>query len=334
MNISFSIIITFFEKNHYLEKCLNEISKLETKNINFEVILVSEINFQLKSYSYNIRFIHTPNVKSPGQKRNIGVQNSNNTILAFIDDDAFPLPNWLKVAHSYFKGNLEPCCIGGPGILPTNDLPQSKIINKFFISQIFYPFPERYKSIHSKNLKNFRDWPSVNLFIPRKIFDSVGGFNPKFWPGEDSKLCNEIIKKNYKIIYLYNLIVMHYRRADFKSHIKQVFRYGFHRMKFYFNKDNNSKSLLFTIPVFFLLYFLFLPLGIVILNKIILIPLAVYLFLLIIDGFKNFEKKDKIINFFISIIIIFASHMSYGLGGLKALYNVIFEKKYNLKLKR
>ena len=31
MDISFSIIITFYKKNKYLEKCLSEISKLNNK---------------------------------------------------------------------------------------------------------------------------------------------------------------------------------------------------------------------------------------------------------------------------------------------------------------
>ena len=334
MKISFSIIITFYENNFYLEKCLDKLNYLKKNNFDFEVILVSEIIHKLKNYNYKISFIHTPQTNNPGEKRNIAALNASNSILVFLDDDAYPLDDWLKKAYEYYKKNDMTNCLGGPGILPPDDKFEAKVSNKFYTSSLFYPFSERYKNVQKKKYKSYNDWPSVNFFVPKKIFHEVGGFNPKYWPGEDSKLCNEIIDKKYNIKYLNDLIVMHYRRSSYSKHMKQVWRYGFHRMKFFFDRDNNSKSIFFLIPLIFSIYFFTLPISLYLLTNFALLPLAAYIALLIVDIFFNYEKKDSIKIIVYSRVMILLSHLAYGLGSLNAICNKILKKNYKISLKR
>ena len=35
------------------------------------------------------------------------------------------------------------------------------------------------------------DWPSVNFIISKKFFEDLKGFDEIYWPGEDSKLCDQ-----------------------------------------------------------------------------------------------------------------------------------------------
>ena len=174
MQISFSIIITFYKKNKFLEKCLKYIDQFSNSKIDFDVILISEIKYKPKKYNYKLRFIHTPHLNRPGEKRNFAARISNKSILAFIDDDAYPTKKWLEKAFNfYLKKKKLNVCLGGPGLIPHDDNFQAKTADKFFTSKIFYPFSERYKNEKKKNLKYVNDWPAVNLFIPKKIFFHV-----------------------------------------------------------------------------------------------------------------------------------------------------------------
>jgi GT2 family glycosyltransferase len=335
MYISFSIIITFYEDNIYLTKCLDKLNTiLSPKQIDFEVILISEKKYTIKKiYKYDLHFLHSLNIKNPGKKRNIAAKFSKNSILVFLDDDAYPSKNWLITAYKFFLNKKINYCLGGPGIIPKDDNYFSQLSNLFLCSKIFYPFRERYISVQNKNKKKFTDWPSVNFFIPKKLFWSVGGFDETYWPGEDSKLCNKLFIKKKLIIYLSKLVVYHYRRSSLILHIKQFFRYGYNRMTFYLNGDANSSEFIFFVPLLFIFYIFFL---LFFQNSlIILLPLYIYILLLFIDiFFVNEISKKKVDVVLFSRFVIIISHIAYGFGSFLSLLNYLFSREYKTKLKR
>src|SRR6516162_3315272 len=74
------------------------------------------------------------------------------------------------------------------------------------------------------------DFPSVNLLVRRDVFEAAGGFNSKYWPGEDTKLCLKITKDlALKIIYDPAIFAWHHRRELFRGHLKQSTNYALHR---------------------------------------------------------------------------------------------------------
>lgn len=320
--IIFSIIIPTIKINNYLLKCLDKLCLQKFKN--FELILISENNLNLeKKYNYKIKKIYQKNTLKPGKKRNYAAKFAKGEYLAFIDDDAFPKVDWLEKAYNFIKKNSKKnsFLLGGPGILPNNETFFSKLIDLSFRSRVFGSSRYRYSSIKN-NLNTFDDWPSVNMIVGRKSFLKLKGFDNNFWPGEDSKFCNKFINKGGKIIYLYNMIVYHYRRSSFLKHFNQIFKYAFTRGTFFQNKDKNSFKFSFLLPSMFNLYII---ISFIMLKIIFFIPLLI---LLIFIFCENYFKNKNIFSSLIVSLLVFANLSVYGFAFLLSF--IFFGRKVKL----
>jgi GT2 family glycosyltransferase len=307
----FSVIIPTLDINNLLIKCLQKLNLQTYKN--FEVILISEKKFfiNLKKYSFPLR-IFSKKIITPGLKKNYAAKLAKGKYLSFIDDDAYPDFNWLLEASKKIKRiNNNFFILGGPGILPPNSGLFSEITDLSFRSKFFGKARMRYEKIFKKNLnKNLDDWPSVNMFIKKSLFFNLGGFDKNFWPGEDSKLCNSLLKKGGKIYYEPNIFVFHYRRASLISHVKQIFRYSFTRGVFYRHGDLNSKKFVYLIPTIFCLfliitYFLYI--------KVFLFILIIFFFVLLLEQVIFFKTKYFLL-ILATPVIILLNILVYGIG--------------------
>ena len=323
----FSVIIPSLNFNQDLHKTLSNLSLQNFKN--FEVIIISENNFKdkLEGYHLNINFILNDNIFNPGEKRNLGAKKSNGDYLAFIDDDAYPSSTWLNEAFDYLQNTSNnTTCLGGPGINPIENSIFSKSVNLFFTSTLFHSDNYRYKKIMSLDNKEMQDWPSVNFIINKDYFENLGGFNIKYWPGEDSKLCKKVLETGGKILYKPNMFVFHHNRANIIKHLKQIFRYGLHRGIFFKNMDRNSFKIKYLIPSLFLISHL----SIFIDQNIFEYILGFYFTLLLLEIFIVVRSIKVLPIFFISRFIIYFSHIGYGVGFLIGL----LKKNYQSKLHR
>ena len=148
------------------------------------------------------------------------------------------------------------------------------------------------------------------MFINKRGFTKNGGFNEKYWPGEDSKLCNTLINRKFKIYYLYDLIVYHYRRSNLKKHIRQIFRYSYTRGKFFRDYDTNSRKLIYLIPSLFAIYIL---LNLILLKPIYFIPIVLIYFALLLEVIFILKSKNFLL-IILSPITILLNILIYGIG--------------------
>lgn len=296
---------------------------------NFEVIVLpnehATYDLTLMNQYKWLRIVPTGSVTRPAQKRDIGVKNAKGKIIAFIDDDAYPDKDWLTNAMRLFKrGSFLALC--GPGILPEKSDIWEKIFDNVLIS-FFGSGKYNYRFTPLK--KRFvMDFPSVNFFIRKEIFENVGGFNSDYWPGEDSKLCNDIIvKQKGKILYHPSVVVHHHRRTDPASFLKQHGQYGFHRGAFFSHGDTNSRELSYLAPLFLVIYLAILPIAYAVLNILnlstfiiyITAPLIIYCLLL---GLIFVQSLGKSRNIFIALGasgMLALTHIYYGLNFIKGL---------------
>lgn len=279
---------------------------------NFEVILLPNKSSEedkklLLNYKW-LKIIPTDKVTRPAEKRDIGVKNAKGSIVAFIDDDAFPTPNWLEQAGHYFElKKTEVIC--GPGIIPQKTNLWEKIFNEILISPIGSG-GYQYRFVQ-KNSRFVDDYPSMNFLIQKNIFQKLGGFNSEYWPGEDSKLCEDLVYK-YKGRIYYNpaILVYHHRRNNLIGFLKQHAGYGFHRGAFFAHGDRNSKRLSYLIPTFFVFYIIFLSLFP---NPYFLIPLMLYIFLGLFLIVQSFVHTKNIILSVSTFFVLFLTHFTYGI---------------------
>lgn len=290
---------------------------------NFEVIIITPSRengtLLIKKYPW-LRIIKSVKTDSPPKMRNKAVSRARGEIIAFIDDDAIPAKNWIERGVSLLnKRSIDALC--GPGILPTNATFTEVIINCALNSFICAGgMTYRFRQEKSRFVDDF---PTMNLFIKRSVFNKLKGFTSNYHPGEDSKLCQDLVyKMGGKILYHPDIFVYHHRRKSLKNHLIQYFQYGFNRGMFFAHKDENSRRLFYPLPALFLIYLLIsLPLIYFIEWKvssiylfIIILPFAIYILSLFIFAINNLIQKKNILLAFFAGLLIFITHLCYGVG--------------------
>jgi glycosyltransferase involved in cell wall biosynthesis len=313
--IKYSFIIPVKGINDYIREAVGKV--LEIARDDYEIIVYpDEINNETWPKTRQIATGHV----GPAVKRTRAIKEALGEILVFIDDDAYPEKNFLEILDRDFTEEKVKA-VGGPALTPASDGFWQKVSGAVFLSPLSGGNPERYAPIGVKRLVD--DWPSVNFSLRKAVFAELNGFDSEFWPGEDTKLCLDLIEKYPSgIIYDPELIAYHHRRAGLAKHLKQVGGYGLHRGFFAKKYSETSCRLKYFIPSLFLL---FVVLGAAasfyrpIFRNIYLVGWALYILALtksLVD-IRRYEKKSLIaLN---AVYYIFLTHLVYGYNFLKGL---------------
>lgn len=260
----------------------------------------------------------------PAQKRDIGAQKSRGKILAFLDDDAYPSKNWLKNAVKYFqkKGNIAAVC--GPGITPPQDNLWQKASGWVWSTWLGAGGAGVYRCVPQER-REVDDFPTFNLLIRKDDFMGVGGFDSHFWPGEDTKICLDLIQKlGKKIIYDPRVLVYHHRRPLFLPHLQQVGRYGLHRGHFARILPETSARIGYLAPVAFTLGLTFGPLFVLahpVFREIYFGAIFLYLLLLVKEGAGVYFKEKNARLALLVMVAIFLTHIWYGLRFIQGYFS-------------
>lgn len=324
----FSVIIAVRDITDFLKESISNLQKLDYKD--FEVLIITD-NPVTFDFNGDTRFFiyDSSGSGNPSLKRNLGAQKAAGDILVFLDDDAYPSTNWLTVAAKIFE-DPNVYALGGPAMTPPSAGFLEKVsgyILKSWLASGGTTF--RHTPEHERDIDDF---PTVNLFVRKNAFDKVGGFILDFWPGEDTKLCLDLIKEySRKFKYSPKPIVYHHRRNVLKSHLKQISRYGNHRGQFARVFPENSRSLSYFIPSMFLVWLIFGGLGLLfipMLRPFYFVVLAIYASLLFVEAVKVSSVDKNMLTGVYFIAGIFLTHLVYG-------YNFLigFIRKPELKLK-
>ncbi|WP_432632255.1 glycosyltransferase family 2 protein [Brachyspira sp.] len=324
-----SIIIPLKKINDYIKDETEYL--LEQTYKNFELIILpdfySEEEIDLNIFKdKRIKIIETGNLP-PALKRAKGVEISNGEILAFLDDDTYPEKDWLKNSlRAMETKNIK--ALGGPAVTSPKDN-FSKQISGLIYGSALMSGKHKARYVPDK-VQYVRDYPSCNFIITKELYEKVGGFDSEYWPGEDTILCNNIMKANEKILYTPEALVYHHRRDLFFGHFKQLKGYAWHRGYFVKKFGGNSFELSYFIPSIFLLWTVFLPIALIfnfpifinnlipalsekIITVFLLAPHTLYFICLIGSWISSFS----LIKGFCKIVGIFLSHLVYGFFFIK-----------------
>jgi GT2 family glycosyltransferase len=163
----------------------------------------------------------------PGAKRDLCAAASQAEFLAFLDDDAYPEPGWLEAALEAFA-DPSVAAVGGPAVTPGDDPVHYWASGLVYESRLVGgPYAFRYRPLPARDCDDF---PTCNLLVRRSVFEAVGGFDTRFWPGEDTVACLKIVHElGLRIRYVPGALVRHHRRPMFRGHLRQLNRYAQHR---------------------------------------------------------------------------------------------------------
>lgn len=308
IEIKFSIVIIARKINDYIRDAIPFIERQTYQS--FEIIVVSE------SQEYE-RFAKTRIITSgrvnPAKARNIGAREACGEIIAFLDDDAYPANDWLEKTLRDFEDETIGA-VGGPSCVPPNATFFQRVSNKVF------ELSSRKTGLrYAKGGKKCEidDWPTCNFFVRKPVFEKTGGFDDRYWGGEDTRFCYALIQAGVKIIYDPEVIVYHHPRKTLKQHLRQTFFWGLWR-GFMMKRYKQSIQWVFFAPPLVVLWFF----GGALVS--ILWPafrtlyggsILVYLMYLIMLGIRS-----KSVTLSVPVALtMFLSHLSYGIGFIRGM---------------
>ncbi len=317
----FSIIIPIKKINSFIgEETIPALLKQTFKS--FEIIVLPDR--PTKEKFSRTRIIASLPKTGPADKRDLGAKKARGEILAFLDDDSYPVRNWLKQIKIIFEENKKITGVCGPALTPLHNNVRQKASGYVWSTWLGSGGAGTYRCEIGER-REVDDYPTVNLSIKRDDFLKVGGFNCRYWPGEDTKLCLDLTQKlGKKIIYDPEVLVYHHRREIFGPHLKQISRYAIHRGHFARILPRTSLRLgylmptLFTLgllggPVFFTLLFLMGQLFVLkFLLFIYLFCAFFYMGMLFATGLKVFKREKNFQTALLTMLAIFVTHIVYG----------------------
>ena len=316
-----SVVIACPQGSGVLDECIAALERQTYRD--YEVIVLPDGELDLGVRALDLKIIPTGKVR-PAEKRNIGIKEAKGSVVAFIDDDAYPDAHWLEYAIKYF-GDGTIGAVGGPGVTPPNDPYLARVGGRAY-DNILLSGNYRYRYKAGGVRRDVDDYPSCNLFVRTDLLRKINGYRTDFWPGEDTLLCKDIIDSGKRIVYDPWVVVNHHRRKLFGPHLRQLGRYAFHRGYFVKRYPSNSLRLSYFIPSLFVAYLAALGVFAAVVPFIprlnvmtwvvsaALAPLAFYLFLLALTTVSR-----SLLTWFLTMAAVFTSHVVYGIKFIQGL---------------
>ncbi len=232
-----SIIIVSFNTKVVLKQCLDSLLKTYRKELitnQFEIIVVDNGStdgsweFVRKEYPTVNLLINRSN-QGFGKANNQGVKKATGKYILFLNSDTIitehQLPNLIEYLEKYSQVGIVTCKI----LLPDGSLddashrgfptPWRAICHFSGLGRIFptSPFLNGYH-LGFRNLDSTHEIEACAgafLLIRRSVGDMVGWFDEDyFWYGEDLDLCYRVRQKEYKIMFLPQFTIFHYKGAS------------------------------------------------------------------------------------------------------------------------
>jgi O-antigen biosynthesis protein len=211
-----SVIVCTFNGSRTLSECLESLLRLEYPN--YEVIVVNDGSTDATAkiaHSYGFRVITTEN-QGLASARNTGLTAATGEIVAYIDDDAYPDPHWLRYLANTFM-NTKHVGIGGPNIAPPGDGPIAECV-------AHSPGNPVHILLSDTEAEHI---PGCNMAFRKAALEAIEGFDPQFRiAGDDVDVCWRLQQKGRTLGYSPGAMVWHHRRNSIRAYWKQQRNYG------------------------------------------------------------------------------------------------------------
>ncbi len=251
---------------------------------------------------------------NPACKRNVALHKAQESILAFIDADAYPRNDWLKQAVPLLRDKVG--IVAGPNLTPPRDALRRRISGHVMASPLgFGPAHIRHRPV-SRRLVN--EMPTCNMVIrrPPNLF-----FDERLDTAEDMVFCEDMRAQGLTILYDPEVVVFHHRRAVYLPFFKQFYNYGLYK-GWIARKGKGSTYLWQAMPALLMIYLLIVnfiwlcpwPARIISLSY---LPLFLY-FLAII--FESLKVSSGALEALMTITGFLVAHLGYGMGYLSGFF--------------
>jgi O-antigen biosynthesis protein len=213
---SFSVVVCTHNGARTVDECLHGLARL--KYPAYEVIVVDDGSSDDSAEiarRHDVRLISTPN-RGLSAARNEGLAAATGEIVAYIDDDAVPDPDWLAFLAAAFA-DTDHAAVGGPNLPPPTDGERAACVANT-------PGGPTHVLLSDRVAEHI---PGCNMAFRREALEAVGGFDERFCvAGDDVDICWRVQERGGTIGFHPAALVWHRRRATVRGFWRQQRGYG------------------------------------------------------------------------------------------------------------
>ena len=211
-----SVVVCVYNGEKTLADCLEGTARLDYPD--FEVIVVDDGSTDQSARiasGFDVRLIRTEN-RGLSRARNAGIQAATGEIVAFLDADARPDPDWLAHLALTFRAH-DVAGVGGPNVAP---------VGEGMVAECVGNAPGGPAHVLSTDLEA-EHIPGCNMAFRKKALEAIGGFDPRFRvAGDDVDVCWRIQERGWRIGFSPGALVWHHPRATVGGYWRQQCGYG------------------------------------------------------------------------------------------------------------
>jgi len=331
MSSKINIVIPSIQLSEELVYCLQKLNNQTYKNFFVTIVLDFKNKKKLPKLKYKLNILLSGK-KNMSYKRNFAVKKFQSDLIAFLDSDAYPNKDWLRIANKFFKKTTNLNTISGGPSIPFPKQSYNEMLCHYAKRSFYVTGYLNFRKYKSKS--RYCDWiESCNMFMKRALYLRHGGMSVKKYLGEDKELIARLKKSDHSIKVFFNSkLFIYHKERDIKKFLLQRVVFGsdlFNIIKF----GNQIKSFQPILPLLVIIIFSLIALiQMDLSNKLLLITVYTGLiqFLIFLDikkYLKDFKKK------FLSLIIINFANIAYVIGNIMAIIGIknLINRKFYLK---
>lgn len=214
---SITVVICAYNAEATLDECLRHTCALDYPNL--EVIVVddgsTDATAEIARRYPRCRLVQQEHA-GLSVARNQGFQAATGELIAYLDSDAYPTPEWPYYLALAFDRRMVGGA-GGPNVPPPDDE-----IGAHQVARA--PGGPVHVLISDDRAEHV---PGCNMAFWRKSLTEVGGFDPTYTAaGDDVDICWKVLDRGLDIGFHPAALVWHHRRPGLRPYLKQQRGYG------------------------------------------------------------------------------------------------------------
>lgn len=221
-----SVVVLTYNEEENISKCLDSLLAQDYQKGKYEVIVVdaaSKDRTQEICQKYPVRLL-VADKKGFSYQRNRGVAAARGKYIAFTDADCVAEKSWLKkLVKQIEESTKNIAAVGGPNLVFEDDPDFSKIVG--YMQETFLGSGGSAQSHKIGKPKLVSSVPNCNA-IYRKQIIAEEKYDESLIGGDDCDLNFRLRQKGCKFLYRPDIIVWHRRPKNFKEFFKKVIHYG------------------------------------------------------------------------------------------------------------
>jgi glycosyltransferase involved in cell wall biosynthesis len=212
-----SVVVCAYNAAGTLEECLSELCKSDYPDL--EIVVVddgsTDETAELAARFHRVRLVRVDH-SGLSAARNAGCEVAAGEIVAYLDADAFPSPEWPYYLVLAFDGPSV-AAAGGPNLPPKSDGVGAQVVARA-------PGGPMHVLLSDDRAEHV---PGCNMAFWKELLVETGGFDPIYTAaGDDVDACWKILDRGWEIGFHPAALVWHHRRPGLVPYLRQQIGYG------------------------------------------------------------------------------------------------------------